>query len=380
MSMGAEDYYRVVPSKYVLVNLNPRAGWGDVEYSEFFQNYYENACTVLRDTPSVGWKPDCAYSMLWKALIKSNLIQSPSMDSSTGVYSTPSVVGTGAINITSDKQFDGIHYTETYISVPQGAKRQKFEFTQYGSEMTRIAQWPEQYIVGFPDDEYPTCGDNPWPTNRLSADYSDGTVVVDGSVEYVYSLRTPNDFHLVPEPVSELDDDHYTFNCVVVLYDVYKRGVEEVTDTMVYENVPMGIYFTGTPDSNGLIQNPVTIWVNNEDIYRQGTSYGFRVCTRYLSTQNQLFIVDSTIEDSNELYEQYAAVMAKIGDSQVKMDQIVQQMNEYQNNITNHLANIKNYKVNVPYLRNIGGKWFWFVNGKNMGVAAHETNLVWENY
>jgi hypothetical protein len=379
-STGSEDYYRVVPSRYVLLNLNPKSGWGEVEYSEYFQNYYENACAAMRSNNSVGWKPDCAESMLWKALYKVGLINPPTEGAQ--VSTSSSVVYCGHIDITSDKEFDGIHYTETYISVPQGAARQKFEFTRYSPEMTRVVQWPENYIVGYPDDEYPTAGTERWPRNRInvSSEYSDGTVEVEGHTEYVYELRGPRDYNLVTEPIETLEDESYKFNCIVVLYDIYKRGAEEVTDTVVYENIPMGIYFTGTPDSAGLIQNPVTIWVENEDIYRQGTSYGFRICTRYLSTQNQLFIVDSTIEDAKELYDQYATVMSKIGDSQVKMDQIVQRMSSYQNNITEHLANVKNYKVNVPYIRNIGGVNYWFVNGKNLGVTTTETTLVWEKY
>ena len=379
-STNSEDFYRVVPSKYVLIDLNPKEGWDSVKYAEFFQNYYENACSVMRKNRAVGWTPDCATSMLWKSLIKSGLVDEPEMDETNGVYTSKSVVGTGDINITSVKQYDGVYYSETYISVPQGSPRRKYEFTKYGAELTRIAQWPEQNIVGYTDEEYPTAGENPWPSNHLSEEYADGTVVVDGQTEYVYELRSANDFNFVPESVSSLEDDHYSFNCVMVLYDVYKKGVEDSTESILYSGVPMGLYFTGQPGDDGSIQNPATIWVVNEDIYRQGTSYGFRICTRYLSTQNQLFIVDSTVEDTMEMYDQYAAVMAKIGDSQIKMDQIVQMMSEYQNDITNHLANIKNYKVNVPYIRNIGGVNYWFVNGKNLGVTTTETTLVWENY
>lgn len=378
-SSQSEDYYRVTPSKYVLLNLD-QTGMDPVQFSEFFQNYYENSCSILRSNSSVDWTPDCATAMFWKALFKSGLAIMPYWDETDASYHSPSVLKVGDINITSTKQYDGIYYSEIYVNVPQGSKRCKYAFQNFSAEQTRMVQWPHDYIAGYPDGEYPTPVDQPWPSNRLTDQYCDSTVSVEGHTEYLYTLRSTTDFVLDTEPIRELDDASYTFDAVVVLYDVHKKNLEVPEDTTIYRDVPMGLYLTGAPKELGGIQNPVTIWVQNSDIYEQGTSYGFRICTRYLATQNSLYIVDSTIAESQELYDQYAAVMGKIGDSQVKMDQIASQMVGYQNNITSHLANIKNYKVNVPYIRNIGGVDYWFVNGNNLGVATVHTDLFWENY
>ena len=38
--------------------------------------------------------------------------------------------------------------------------------------------------------------------------------------------------------------------------------------------------------------------------------------------------------------------------------------------IKDHLAQFKNNKVNVPYVRQLGNKKYWFVNGKNTGAIA----------
>lgn len=376
----SEDFYRVTPSRYVLLNLNPVTGMNPVALAEFFQNYYENACSVLRENSSIGWTPEAATAMLWKTLFKSGLATVPILDETDTTYYTPSVLKVGDINITSTKQFDGINYSEIYVNVPQGSKREKYTFTKYSSEQTRIAQYPHYYICGYPDDEYPTAGTAEWPSNHLSSKYSDGTVSVEGSTQYIYELYSSTDFVLDTESIRELDDKQYQFNAVLVMYDIHKKNLEVPEDITIYQNIPMGLYFTGAPDSGGTLQNPVTIWVNNPEIYEQGTSYGFRICTRYLSTQNSLYIVDSTIADTEELYDQYAAVMAKIGDSQIKMDNLLSAMSSYQQQINSHLANIKNYQVNVPYIRNIGGVNYWFVNGKNLGVSTTQTNLVWENY
>ncbi len=385
-SSQSEDFYRVTPSKYVLLNLNT-SGLDPVKFSEYFQNYYENACSVVRKYGN--WNPEYASALFWKTLFKSktgytSLATVPSQGDGID-YVSPSVIRVGDINITSTRQFDGINYSEIYINVPQGAKREKYRFTKYSSDMTRIFQYPNNYIMGYPDDEYPTPGTEggepkPWPSNRLDSRYCEGTVIVEGETQFIYEIFENSDFCLDTEAIGTMDDASYTFNAVAVLYDVHKKNPDTSEDTTIYKDIPMGLYLTGAPNVQGTIQNPVTIWVENSDIYEQGTSYGFRICTRYLSTQNALRIVDSTIESTNDMYDQYAAVMGKIGDSMTIMDGIVASMGEYQENINSHLANIKNYKVNVPYIREIGGKYYWFVNGKNMGVAAHQTSLVWENY
>lgn len=392
-STSSEDFYRVTPSKYVLLDLE-QTEMDSVCVSEFFQNYYENACSIMRQTESFDWTPEYATALVWKALFKSGLAKSPVQDGSDYTYATESLVAIGDIDITSDRQFDGINYSEIYVNIPQGSKRKKYHFYNYSSDQTKAVQWPHPYIDGYPDDQYPTAGDTDWPSNRLDkygeedTTFCDGVITVGTEREYTYEIFSRGDYYLEMDPVQELDDSNYSFNAVLVLYDVHKKNLEDPEDITVFRNVPMGIYFTGSiveseeesETTNHEISNPMTIWVSNPDIYDQGTSYGLRICTRYLSTQNSLYIVDSTVEDVSDMYDQYAAVMAKIGDSQVKMDQILSKVQEYQNNITSHLANVKNYKVNVPYIRNIGGVDYWFVNGNNLGVATTKTTVLWENF
>ena len=375
----SEDFYRVVPSRYILLNLNPVGGWDATKYSEVFQNYFEQSCSVFRDNPGVKWTPDCAQAVLCKTLFKFGLLDQPVQNPNT-TYSSSSVLYSGDINITSTRQYDGVNYSEIYISVPSDTHRQKYEFTHYSNADTKIVQYPYQYICGWPDSEYPSVTDTDWPSNHLTAEYADGTVNVGSDVQYVYELKESTDYAWDPEPVEVLDDQFMKFNAVVVLYDVIKRNMSEPEDTILYKNVPMGIYFTGAPYSDGMIQNAVTLWTSHPDIYEQGTSYGFRIGTRYLTTQNALQILDSSIEDTEDMYDQYSAAVGKLMDSQTKMDAILKEVSDYQQNITSHLANIKNYKVNVPYLREIGGRYYWFVNGQNQGVAAHQTSLVWENF
>ena len=38
--------------------------------------------------------------------------------------------------------------------------------------------------------------------------------------------------------------------------------------------------------------------------------------------------------------------------------------------VKEHLSQFKNNKVNVPYVRQLGTKKYWFVNGKNTGAIA----------
>ena len=377
-SMHSEDFYRVVPSKYVVIKLGQKTGWDAAKYAEFFQNYYENSCAIMRSTSSVDWKPEYALHTLVKALVKSEMISEPTNsgeDEDESLVSS-SILYCGDINITSTKQFDGINYSETYISIPQDSKVHKYAFGMFGSGMSKSVLWPNDYIMGYPDEEYPTDGTQNWPSNHLTSEYADD--VVDG--EFLYEIMSSDDYDFTLEDVGTLDNEKYTFDAILVLYDIYNRDTDSSEEYIVHRNIPMGIYFTGSPDVDGSIKNPVTVYTTNEDIYQQGTSYGFRICTRYLSTQNQIYIVDSTIEDTKEMYDQYATVMSKICESQAKMDQVIKDMSKYQERVTSTLSNIKNYNVNVPYIVNVGGVGYWFVNGKNLGYSTSETSLVWENY
>lgn len=397
----SKDFYRVTPSRYVLMNIGA-TGFDNKKFAEYMQNYYENSCSVARDKDS-NFNPNYSRVLLWKALFNTEivseivgdsgsqqLLSSPTDDpygegrpSDPGFKFSADVLYCGDIDITSTRQIDGLNYNEIYISVPQGAQIDLCPFTMYGNGSIEYP-YDSDRISGYPDDKYPSA--TGWPSNRIEFDYAEPGYYADsktGASQYTYSIFNSGDFdssigesHASPTVVP----DSFSFNSVLVLYDVYKRNVSDSKDVEVYRDIPMGIYLTGDIDTETGIKNPVTIWRSNADIYGQGTSYGLRICTRYLSTQNQLQIVDSTISDTQDMYDQYAAVMGKIGDSQVMMDNAIAKMSEYQNNITSHLANIKNYTVNVPYIKEVAGKNYWFVNGKCLNVATTEPALRWSNY
>lgn len=385
-SMLSEDYYRVVPSKYVLLRLNSFGGgktdplFDNVSFPEYLQNYYENACSLMRQDQSVGWTPDCAADMLWKTLTRCNLVYVDRV-----AKTSENVLYIGDINITSDKQFDGINYSEIYVEVPQDSKAQSFRFYNFSQDLTRTVTYDQNYICGYPDDEYPGTGLSLWPSNRINTSHSNVPYYDNHSNGiFSYTLRDTTDWCFVPEPLDTSEDEYYEFNCVLVLYDIHKRGVEDHEISVPYKNIPMCMYITGDIESTqgvyGSIRNKVRIWVSNDDIYQQGTSYGLRICTRYVSTQNSLYIVDSTVEDTEELYDQYSALMTRMSNVIDASNRIYNSIHEYQDGITSHLANIKNYKVNVPYIRKIGGIYYWFVNGRNLGVAVNQSDTVWRNY
>ena len=392
----SKDFYRVTPSKYVLIKLNKKEGWTAAKYAEVFQNYYEQSCALWRQSDAIDWKPNYANDLFWKTLIKYDLIVTPHLDESNTIYTSESVRYVGDINITSTRQYDGINYSEIYVNVPSDENhttRQKIQFLDYPDNAARSENHNGNWICGYPDAEYPHVTDVTWPSNHLDvggAEYYDG---FSSPSTYQYTIFS-NYKNLVrtytfPDLNSYTDIDNeesFDFDAVLVLYNVKKRNMDNVEDTILYDNIPMGLYFTGAPDEDsgsdtyGEIQNPVTIWTSHPDIYEQGTSYGIRICTRYLSTQNSLYIVDSSVEGTNDMYDQYSAVIGKMMQSQQKIDEMADAMDEYQKTITGHLANFKNNKVNVPYLVELGGVHYWFVNGQNLGVAAYQTELTWENY
>ena len=47
--------------------------------------------------------------------------------------------------------------------------------------------------------------------------------------------------------------------------------------------------------------------------------------------------------------------------------------------MNSHLAQFKNNKINIPYIRELGKKKYWFVNGKNTGAIAQDETTSQED-
>lgn len=156
----------------------------------------------------------------------------------------------------------------------------------------------------------------------------------------------------------------YKFNMIVLFYDIYNdKTTEDGEAKLLYRNVPLGIYFTGCV-KDGEFQNSVTKYVTNDDIFGQGSSYGLRVCTKFVGVPNSEFYEADVTRVADD-YAEIASAMGKFSEAIDTMTSAVNIYNATHQDIKDHLALFKNYRVNVPYIREVNHKHVWFINGRN---------------
>ena len=167
--------------------------------------------------------------------------------------------------------------------------------------------------------------------------------------------------------ISETTDENpFQFDVVILFYDVYDV---DYPDYPLHTNLPLGIHFLGQIDQDAFT-NTATKYVDNDTIYGQGTSYGLRVVTKYVCQANSVFFEAEAGTDDDYPYPEYARAMSKMAETIDMMQQMT--ASEYNNfqDIKDHLAQFRNYRTNVPYIRTVNGLPHWFVNGRDTGQSA----------
>lgn len=201
-----------------------------------------------------------------------------------------------------------------------------------------------------------------------------------------YNIEEMNDFFKVYYPDTSLLDklwidnrgyvdpdfpNLYTFNTIIVLYEIHK--IDKDGKWMLYEeykNLPLGMYFTGKFNEDLSLTNPVTKYIDNDEIYKEGTAYGLRVCYRFAVTPNNVSIKSVNIDQENDNYSAFCQVMTEMSRTHQKMNDIVSSIINQTQYLKDTLSIYRNNKVNVPYMREINGNNYWFVNGKMIGPAT----------
>ena len=330
--------YKVVPSKYVAMELDfASKDNGDVPTD--FQNYFENACTRFKNVGGVNWTPEYSKHLFWQMLIDREYIGAVDRE-------VPEIKYVGDINIHSYDLVDGVGYSEIYCHIPNDAQR-----TLYKAAVTEGATLQAgNYIEGYNSTTAPGVG---------------GVLASAGGVPPTYQL---NEYDFAWETTKSASlgqsistDTSFNVDSIVILYDIYTN------DELVYEGIPMGIYFTGTI-ADSTMSNSITKYVSNDSAYGSGTSFGLRICSRYITTGDSLAV--STNVDSN-CNSELTQVLSQIAISQNKMDEILDKAHISNQNYKDLLAIFKNSKTNVPYIKNINGVNYWFVNGKMLNRASY---------
>lgn len=412
------DTYRCLPSKFVALNLDfSNIRKDGITRNQFlgtiFQNYFENACTFLRDRyasdATIGWNPEYSRTLLFQTLEKYKMIVNSEVnevdkgeksDGTTGkTYGATSAVSKniqyiGDINIYSNINGEkGVGYNEIYCYIPNEAKPQDYDIVAtnhltsyfYGDTPTE----PYSTIMGYNGAvPFNGLGDNSYKVAGYidNGSYGCGTYhsgLEDLNTLIPYILKTKIDEKTDVQSAiyteentigKSRDDASFKINAIVVFYDIVQK-ISDITSTALHKNIPLGIYFTGCledgEDASDEMTNTITKYVSNDAVYGQGTSYGLRICTRFLANPNSNAIIETTTESSTNVHmSEIAPVLEQFADTLTGMNDLLDNEDAFHQTIKDHLANFKNNKVNVPYVRQLGTKKYWFVNGKNTGAIA----------
>ena len=351
--------YKVSPSKFIALNLESfrrNIIKGFVQSNNYnswipsiFTNYIENRCTWLKTKDVNGkWNPNHFKNLFWEVLTT----QQENVDSTLTTESEPimtadNIMYVGNIDINSYDNINGQGYSEIYCYIPNEATNNLYEIQQTTT--------PDTDSLNIPEGE-----GNIYINDKLV-----GYENIGGVNEYVasYNMKYKEpvvDYNIISKDSVNNDVDKFNINAIIVLYDIKNGDIN-------YNDIPMGIYFTGLIDDNGDIQNSITKYVSNNDIYGSGTSYGLRICNRYATNYQQSNV---TITDNNN--SDISKLLSKISQTYDKMNEVLDKYNS-NNNVNKSLIDLfKNTQVNVPYIKNINGVEYWFVNGKKI-TSVHKS-------
>lgn len=343
----SNNSYKVIPSKFICC---------DVDYSLFdnktlpnlLQNNFENGCSFLRDKLLEKWTPKISKNLFWNE-IGSNLLLAN--DKNSMVYC-------GDINIQSYSEQDNIGYNEIYCYIPNDAKKMEFIVTK-SEDPSNDYQYNGEYICGYDSNDLDFTG---------LLDIKTVYQVRDASLKSLelkdYKYQYNDKYNIDLNSGTNIDSDSFKFNTVVVFYNI-SNGDKKI------ENIPLGMFVAGTI-YEGEMSGEITKYVSNGDIYDSGTSYGLRICNRFVVSPNSTELQSTTVINSEEDgdYPALAQVMSAMVDSQSKMDEVINSIHNYRDGIKEHLAQFKNSRVNVPYILYVNNIPYWFINGKNTDVPV----------
>ena len=335
--------YNIVPSKFIAIECDKlinSAGrpYTDITLPLLFQEYLENGIAMYKNHTNFD-SHKIFQSLFWDTIF--NKLNIP----------VENLHYMGDINIQSYNEVEGMGYSEIYCHIPNNVYKTKYTKQEYSNtSITNLSKNKGDYLEGFDGQK----------TFALSDNY-------DYIGNKTYIIESPN------KDSVDKNKKSFDINLIVVLYDVKDDG------GVKYSNIPLGIYVTGLLN-NGKIQNTIIKHVSNDSVYNAGTSYGLRICSRYVASANsdKLTVKESQIIDDN--YAQLTRVLSEMSITQTKMNETIDQISKYYQMYKNTLAIFKNVKTNVPYIKSYNNENWWFVNGKPMGklIASVDTANAFE--
>lgn len=387
------DAYRIVPSRFACFNI---PGIKTMDIGTKLQDYFEHTCAAIRhhmdvDTNLGRFTPKHASWIFWDAINsqKSNLTDA----------NWSNMVFAGEMDLQGTNYIDGVSYSELYCIVPASAKKMTgwIPGASQSGELPAIS-WDYDPQFGVPfgwtsSMQQDTQIVTHYASTSVSTPsyYNGPAIFTTEDNQTVYSsLNTLDSLHkvymkdiLYNDNYFDLaDDEFFEFNTIVLFYDIVAKN-EHNDYHYIYTAVPMGMYVTQEGE-------PIKKFVSNDDIYAQGTSYGLRVTTKFCAES----IVPQTGDNHSnasisasvdELYPEMSAVMDRFNAAAEAFDMYTDQIQSSIEQMSNHISNFKDNKVNVPYIREIKGEndtkseKYWFVNGRSTGVKVESVYNMYLN-
>lgn len=378
------DAYRIVPSRFACFNIPSGSTYNA---GKTLQDLFEHKCAALRhymdiDTHLEKFTPKNASILFWEALKDGFGISDP----------WSQMVFVGEMDLQGTNYIDGVSYSEMYCIVPANAKKMT-SWHQASDHTGDVITFNEpSYGVPFgwtsalPDGAESNAT---YPVSTPSF-FSGPAIFTTEDNQTVYSsLNTLDSLHQVYMQnilnngnYFQLDTSakQFKFNAIALFYDIVAKN-EQNNYHYIYTAVPMGMYFTQKDTT-------ITKFVTNDDIYGQGTSYGLRVTTKFcaesLLEQGGQTLAGSSISASiDDLYPEMSAVMDRFNAAAETLSDYTDKVQSSIEQMTNHISNFKDNKVNVPYIREIKSpgdaapEKYWFVNGRSTGVKVSDSYTIY---
>ena len=281
----------------------------------FLQNYYEDACCTLRDTKDTNAEDYRKYLLggLINGLYNKGFID-------TSVHNVDLVrdpvnkefieeininnIACEDIDLFGDGTIDGMKYDEIlcYLN-PSTSNNRSLSLDESRKKPVSKSSTNGQYIIAGYERE---------------ADRIEG-------IDYVSQLKPDAEGNLPQFPLCTISDPNsgsanitsFEFNAIIVLYDV-TLGKE---DNSPIENIPLGIYIN---------PNTITKYVNNNNIYDQGTSYALRIAMRFATTYDgSIYIEDTNTYDETRDISSLVSVADRLSKTIDQMFEMTRKFNEY---------------------------------------------------
>lgn len=299
-----------------------------------FQNRFENIWAYFKDHSDAN-NYMAFTTLFWSFMHDNNFLEIDNRNGDTNV------VYKGQISLESYNDHNNMGYGELFCHIPSLNSVKTYRYANMPISDGPGGAIEGKYLVGFDEN---TSKNIPLASQLNS----------DGGLRDV-DKNVPNQIVNLTDNLTEIDNQDATkfdINMIVVCYS--KNGKE----------IPMGVYFPGVFEDDH-ITNTKTIYISNGDIFGGSTTYGLRICTRFSAHPNDSITVVGSEEDK-DAYNGYSELFSKMSDTIDKMNEVIKSANVANANVANIYSVLKNNKTNVPYIKEINGVKYWFVNGRKI--------------